>query len=146
MPTGACGIIPSLEDWRIDHLKKHNIDFSRAFAVNFELGDHNDKRALFKSGVLCADKQDKGPVLLAFLEKIRYKPSRIIFIDNKLEYLKSVEEALQETKIEFTGFHYTAVEDRPCIVDEKLAEFQLLHLIQTDRWLTHQEARAMLSN
>lgn len=30
MLVGSFGIIPSLEDWRIEHLKKHQFDFSSA--------------------------------------------------------------------------------------------------------------------
>jgi len=143
MPVGSLGIIPSMEDWRIEHLKKHQFDFSAAFP-HFQETKINvlstGISSLFKKGVLCANKQDKGPVLTAFLEFIRWKPSKVIFIDNRFDYLKSVEIALEETGIEFIGFHYKDVENRPRIVNDSLAKFQLMHLAQTGEWLSDQEA------
>jgi hypothetical protein len=148
MNTGPCGIIPSLEEWRIEHLKKHSIDFSQAFPQFPELIiedlESSGRSALFKSGVLCANKQNKGPVLAAFLDQIGFKPSRVIFIDNRMDYLESVEESLRNKEIDFVGFHYTDVEDRLCLINEKLADYQIEHLIKTDIWLSEKEALEIL--
>lgn len=94
--------------------------------------------------MLCANKQDKGPVFVAFLEAIQWKSRQVIFIDNRLDYLKSVEAALDGTGIEFIGFHYKDVENSPRIVNEHLAKFQLMHLAKTGEWLSDQEASAIL--
>ncbi len=148
MPVGPLGIIPSMEDWRIAHLKKHHFDFSAAFPQLQEMRINvlsTGIPSLFKKGMLCANNQDKGPVFIAFLEAIQWRPSKVIFIDNRLDYLKSVETALEVTGIEFVGFHYKEVENRPHIVNEHIAKFQLLHLAQTGEWLSDQEATASLS-
>lgn len=147
MFTGSLGIIPSMEDWRLEHLKKHHIDFSEAFPQFQEMRIDvlsTGIPSLFKKGMLCANNQDKGPVFVAFLEAIQWRPSKVIFIDNRLDYLKSVENALERTGIEFIGFHYKEVENRPHIVNEQIAKFQLLHLAQTGEWLSDQEAEARI--
>jgi hypothetical protein len=147
MPVGSLGIISSMEDWRIEHLKKHQFDFSGAFPHFQEVKISvlsTGIPSLFKKGMLCANKQDKGPVFTAFLDTIRWKPSQVIFIDNRLDYLKSVEIALEGTGIEFIGFHYKEVENRPRIVNEHLAKFQLMHLAKTGEWLGDQEASTIL--
>ena len=147
MPVGSLGVIPSMEDWRIEHLKKHQFDFSPAFPQFPEIKINvlsTGISSLFKQGMLCANKQDKGPVFTAFLDAIQWKPSQVVFIDNRLDYLKSVEIALEGTGIEFIGFHYRDVENRPRIVNEHLAKFQLMHLAKTGEWLGDQEASAIL--
>lgn len=147
MPIGILGIIPSMEDWRIEHLKKHQFDFSEAFSQFEEIRmdvSSTGIPSLFKKGLLCANKQDKGPVFMTFLEAIQWKPRQVIFIDNRLDYLKSVEAALDGTGIEFIGFHYKDVENRPRIVNEHLAKFQLMHLAKTGEWLSDQEASTIL--
>lgn len=147
MPIGSLGMISSMEDWRIEHLKKHQFDFSSAFSQFQEIKINVSSTGipcLFKKGVLCANKQHKGPVLTAFLEAIQWKPAQIIFIDNRLDYLQSVEKALEGTDIKFIGFYYREVENRPYIVNEELARFQLLHLARTGKWLNDQEAAEVL--
>lgn len=147
MMIGPVGPIVSMEDWRIEHLKRFQMDFSAAFPEFPEIKLNvlsTGIPSLFKKGVLCANKQDKGPVLIAFLDAIRWKPSRVIFIDNRFDYLKSVEVALEGSGIEFLGFHYKEVENRPRFVNEDLAKFQLLHLAQTGEWLSDSQAAAYL--
>lgn len=142
MPIGPCGDIQSMEDWRLSHLRKHQFDFSLAFPEIplLSLQAIDGKISLFKEGLLCANRQNKGPVLNAFLEKLQWKPSKIIFIDNRLDYLESVEEALSGSGIEYVGFYYTEEERRPLILDEALAKFQVDHLIKTGKWLNDLEA------
>lgn len=149
MSVGPLGIIPSLENWRLEHLEKHHFDFSTAFPQFEEIWIHVLRTgipSLFKKGMLCANKQDKGPVFIAFLEAIQWRPSKVIFIDNRFDYLKSVETALEGTGIEFIGFHYKEVENRTLIVNEHIAKFQLLHLAQTGEWLSDQEAETIIGN
>lgn len=144
MHSGPFGVIPAIEDWRAKQLKQHGIDFSPAFPHLKELSipssKQSEKPSVFKHGVLFCNGKEKGPVLSAFLESLNWKPQRIIFIDDRTDYLQTVEEALTETGIEFIGFHYTFLEDNPRPVDEKLAFLQLMHLAKTGAWLSDSEA------
>lgn len=152
MRSGSLEAISSLEDWRIEHLKKHDIDFSLAFPqhpeviVKKNLEAHGGNFPLFKQGVLCTNKEAKGPVLMAFLECIQWVPSKVVLVDNNTAYLKSVEKSLEEAGIHFIGFHYTAVENLPCVINEDLAKFQLTHLAKTGIWLTDDEALNLMGS
>lgn len=147
MRTGTIGVIHSMEDWRLGHLKRHQFDFSQAFPQYQEMQievQGSTPAALFKNGLLCANGQDKGPVLVAFLAKINWKPAKILFLDDRLDYLESVEASLKGTGIEFIGFHYRQAESFPRTVNEDLAKFQLMHLAKTGVWLGDQEASTRL--
>ena len=149
MMTGAYGSVPCMEDWRIAHLKQLGMDFSGAFPQFQKVEIHplrTGPPSLFKEGLLCANRQDKGPVLVAFLKSIDWKPSKILFLDNRYDYLQSVESALQGSGIEFLGFYYTEVEKRPCTIDSELAKFQFEHLAKTGIWLNDVEAMNDLSS
>lgn len=57
MSIGSLGIIPSMGDWRIEHLKKHQFDFSEAFPQFEEIRMNvlsTGVPSLFKKGILCA--------------------------------------------------------------------------------------------
>lgn len=141
MHTGRYGVIPSLEDWRIEQLKKLKLDFSGSFSQFKELKllENIAAKPLFKQGVLCADNLDKGPALSLFLKRVGLKPSKVIFIDDNLKFLQSVEEALKSLRIEFIGFHYTEVANRAVVINEDVAKFQLTHLFKTGEWLRDSE-------
>lgn len=143
MQTGPFGVIPNMENWRIQQLHALGIDFSSAFpnhpytALKTTIKGPNP---LFKQGVLATDNVPKGTVLKTFLDIIRWKPTKVVFIDNSLANLKTVETALGELKIDFIGFHYTAANTYPCQVDLKLAEIQFRHLAEFGEWLRDSEA------
>lgn len=143
MMTGSFGAIPSMEDWRLSQLLKEQIDFSKAFPDNpllFLKAQVGNVNSVFKNGVLCANRQNKGPVLISFLNRLEWKPQKVVFIDNRRDYLESVEKSLEGTGIEFLGFYYTAAEKNPRAVNEKLAKFQMMHLAKFGVWLTDAEA------
>lgn len=154
-PIGACSIVASIEDWRIRHLKKNQFDFSSAFPEfpKLELKIQGDplsrfydlqRFALFKEGVLFCNGNHKGPALSAFLAAIKWKPSKIVFLDDRLDFLQSVEKALQKEGIEFIGLHYTEASSLPCVVNEAVAKFQVSHFYQTGEWLNEQAAEEQL--
>ena len=90
----------------------------------------------------------KGEVLRAFLEYARISPEKVIFVDDREENVKSLEEVCQERGIEFLGFHYTEVENRFfASFDGKRIRYQFDVLEKSGRWLSDQEAasrRALL--
>lgn len=54
----------------------------------------------------------KGKTLLNYLTQINFKPTKIIFIDDKLKYLVDVEKAVTPLGIEFVGLRYNACDAR----------------------------------
>ena len=77
----------------------------------------------------------KGKVLTEFLETNHLCPKRIIFIDDKLSNLQSVEHALSDHNIEFNGLEYTAVIDQKNTkIDPQVIHQQFLTLEQELKW------------
>ena len=146
MRTGSFGIIPNMEDWRIQQLKELGITFTSAFSnyPYFALPPIDGYCPVFKQGVLCADRYSKGKTLLAFLEQVKWKPYRIVFIDNKWSFLKSVEKALKNTGIEFIGFYYKGADSYPQNLDRKVVDFQFQRLLEQGEWLSDKEVQVLL--
>lgn len=145
--TGPFGVISSMENWRIQQLRKLGIDFSSAFPrfplLTFEQYKKNHSLPLFKDGVLFSINTTKGAILTEFLKKIDWVPRRVVFIDDRLEYIQSVDLALQKMGIQFLGLHYIAAESQAIPVDAKLGEFQFRHLAEHGEWLSDVEAKSL---
>jgi len=146
MPTGQYGLILNAEQWRVKQLASLGIYLDWSFPEIDSLildNDPHEKKAvpIFKRGVLATGDYQKGKVLCAFLKKMRWKPSKVIFIDDKMEYIDSVEYELDKENIEHISFHYTAATDRSCHLDQRLADFQFDYLMHHGDWLSDQEAK-----
>jgi hypothetical protein len=75
--------------------------------------------AHYHEGVLyCGGVNPKGRTLETLLKSTSYMPEKIIFVDDQLRYLTSVETVAAELKIPFIGIHYTRL-------DEKVKNFVL---------------------
>ena len=66
----------------------------------------------YKHSILFAGNNDKGEALLCFFRLMNYHPKKVIFIDDKLKYLMSVEKALESHNIEFVGIRYSGCDER----------------------------------
>ncbi len=119
--VGKFGIIPSLEDLRINQLRRlgFNFDNSLPEASNNELyahlldetkGEHSWRRVSFKSGILFSCEFPKDDVLRSYLSFSKIKPKKLVFIDDKLNNLKIVERYCKNNNIEFIGFEYVYAE------------------------------------
>ena len=149
--TGSFGKISSMEDWTVTRLNKHHINFKLSWnninTIEFvNLTPHDKNRyATFKDGISFASGLPKGSVLKAFLNYVKIKPKKIIFIDDKLSNVESIQSYCLEQKIEFSGFHYTAVKDKlQKPLNEKRAQFQFKILEKDHKWLSDQEADQLL--
>lgn len=148
IPTGPRGKIANFEDWGLGRLQKFNIDF-RKFN---NLKDHTFKEIpakhgvpLTKNGVTFTAQASKGALLDAVLKHNKIKPNKVIFIDDKLSHLESVEEVCKNLNISFIGIHYTAViKSDKWTFDEELARVQFQTLEKEHKWLSDQEARDLL--
>ena len=148
MKSGTVGAISSMEDWRYDQLKEKDFDFSISFSPNtyLLLDEYDSDQFLptFKHGVLTSGKYAKGKVLASFLERLEFRPSKIIFIDDNLQCLQSVENEMKKLGIECSAYHYLAVNALPCTFDIDLIKFQCQYLLTHERWLSDEEARSIM--
>jgi len=143
---GPLGLIPSVEVWRIEDLQSHGIDFSASFKdhprlVLTELKSTKVPSPLFQQGILFSKGYTKGQVLKAFLERIDFHPSKILFIDDSHDNLESMEKELQALKIPHRIFHYTGASRFAKPLDKELIQFQVDHLFHNREWLSDVEAK-----
>lgn len=145
--TGAFGKIPSLEDWRINELRKFGIDTSRSFKGTNQIifngtSSKDPKRfPMYKDGVLFTCNIPKGAILKIFLEKISWRPKNIIFVDDKRTHLESVEKYCSDAGIIFDGFLFTEVQNRKeSPLNGKRAALQYEILEKEGKWLSDLQA------
>jgi hypothetical protein len=100
---------------------------------------------MFKKGILFTCNVPKGKVLEAFLKRLKWKPSKIVFTDDKMKHLESVRDFCQRAHIPFQGFQYTAVEQMPKMpINKKRADLQFKTLAEQEKWLSDVEADQVL--
>lgn len=103
-----------IEDRRHAELSRVGIDFSLSFPDVAEIvfTDFNapvlGSYPLFKNGILLTNDNDKGEVLVRFLKILAWKPTLIVFVDDRIEHLLAVARALQlyYPEITFIGLHF----------------------------------------
>lgn len=100
----------------MEQLTKNNLNFpNNPYAHMFPSPEHSFNLPhphMYKNNVLFCGLNDKGAVLLAYLDHINYKPDLIIFIDDKAKNISSVESAVQQRKIKFVGLRYAGCDQR----------------------------------
>lgn len=151
--TGKWGLIDSMEDWRINELSRNGYNFAKSWGeVGPKIFDGLSKSgkglsakitslATFKNGVVFSSGVNKGEALKAFLVYAKFMPKKIIFIDDKLKYLESVEKLASELKLPFVGVEYTAVADTVIEpLNKTRAYFQFAVLEKEHKWLSDAEA------
>ena len=144
---GCIGQISSHEDLRLAKLMKHGIDFSQSAPSpdKFVLTEVISQSSfpVYKNGILFVEKESKGIALDAFLQRIKWTPSKVFFVDDKIDYLKSVQSTVAERGLPFLGFHYTASFNDLSTLDESVVEQQFRHLIEYEEWLSEEEIQKL---
>lgn len=142
--TGKFGNIEKLEDWRIKQLQDLGFDFASLTPIKEELFANELEEQggvpMLKSGVVLTAQIDKAKTLEYILHHNNYYPETIIFIDDQLQNIESLEKLSSKLQIKFHGFHYTAVSNMPIPEINKQTEklrFQILE--REHKWLSHQE-------
>lgn len=143
------GEMESFANFRINQLMEMGFDFSNTFPriefLKFTKSDDKEFHPIFKSGILFASKHPKGEVLKQFLEALHLSPKKVVFVDDRMEYLQSVEKTMSEKGIEFIGLYYTAAEKLSGELDKKLGEFQFRYLAEQGEWLGDEDAKVYLA-
>jgi hypothetical protein len=138
MRTGRWHDVVSMEQWRFHQLKAFDLDFSAALAGNPEVvlmnGGNGCSTVTFSNGIIASGDVPKGIALSAFLDVFSWHPQHVIFVDDRLDALESVEQAMAEKGISFKGYHYMAAFQLDETIDEDKAWLQILHFIQTGCW------------
>ncbi|MES2608188.1 MAG: DUF2608 domain-containing protein [Pseudomonadota bacterium] len=145
---GPLGPISSQEELRLAHLRQLGIDFSSAFPAHKNIYSMKVSGLfpVFYQGILFTIPDKKGESLMIFLNKIKFQPRKIIFIDDRIENIRSVAAECIKNKIEFVGLHYIAAASLSEQADEKVARYQYDYLIKNKRWLSDAEAKLQIEN
>lgn len=129
--AGSFGNVESIPQWRYEGLFSLNFDFSSTFSAHSPLvlttlDSYKNYHPAFFRGILFANLEDdsKGATLLAFLDQINFKPIKVIMVDDNLQQLQSVDNALNKRGVPFTGLHYLGAESflSPPIAEEPFCQ------------------------
>ncbi len=141
-------IIPSLPRWRYEKLKEAGIDFSKGFGdkeIAFEhLTSPAHRHPIFYKGILLTDAFTKGQVLGTFLDRINWKPDKIIFFDDTLKHLESVQAEMKKRKLPFEGFLYKGGNYLAKPINQKVLDIQLQHLKEHNEYISDKEVQKNL--
>ena len=143
--TEKFGSIVDPMEWRLSQLEEKGITFIYP--------PHNkrvlwQKEAGFEKGIVFSGKQSKGEALDYFLKNVvKWKPKKIIFVDDNTDYLKSVSYMCEENSIEFIGFQYLAeVFNQDKEINPEIAKTQIKILDEKQIWLQDNEVANYLKN
>lgn len=111
-------------------LLQEGIDFSKT-TLNAELSSLPLLfPELYHEGIVYAtNTREKDELILEILEKTGYRPANVVFVDDKIDSLKSVEKALDAMSIPFVGYAYSKTSKDHADFDPFVANIQLDWLI-----------------
>jgi len=126
---------PLLAELTIAQLAQLKINFP--YAVHKKDIFHFPKmnNSLFYHGILfCGDGIDKGELLVEFLKEMDKMPHRVVFIDDKMHHVLSIEKALAKLNIDYVGIRYSGSDERFKNLDRRIADvqFDLFNKILSD--------------
>ena len=115
---------PCLAHTTIKQLASIGIDLNLTSPTNASFFLTNLPQVEFRDGILFTDGPSKGSAFKAFLRQLRYRPKKVIFIDDKLHYVEDLN-FLEKEGIAYLGFHYVNENQYGESYDAKVAATQL---------------------
>lgn len=149
--AGAFGVIPCMRTSRFESLLKLGINFSKAFQQEEIVFDKlkpcgSDYPMLYKGILFANENNSKGSVLGALLNHISWRPSKVVFFDDREGHLKSVEQEMEKRGIAFQGYWYSGAQKLPHpTFDGEVGRFQLSHLLEHDEYMLYKHAAEALA-
>ena len=147
MMTGSLRrtLIPSLPQWRWEKLHEVGIDFTPSFDQEkiwlTNLTSKANRHPVYYKGILLTDDFSKEVVLGEFLGVMGLKPNKVIFFDDRPNYVKSVQDEMKKQGIAFQGYIYKAIDTLPKKFDQKVLDYQLQYLKEHDEFISDKQAR-----
>lgn len=133
-----------LKDTTISQLNSVDIDFNKGFGKHkfFTLTPPINS-AKFYHGIAFSDDNDKGSCLLDIIEKENLKFNKIVFIDDKIKNVKSIDKAAKEKGIEYVGIRYSHLDSEAGNLDTEVASIQQEFL---EKIISDEEARVIANH
>lgn len=134
-----------IQKLRYEKLLEVDIDFSSSFEeqeiIFDDLTSSSGRNPMFYKGILFTDEFTKGQTLGKFLDVMKLKPKKVIFIDDNEDYISSVRDELAKRGIEFQGYHYRAADNLNQEIDPKIIDYQLEYLKKHNEIISDEKAR-----
>lgn len=105
---------PSSFDFSFKQMKGLGILFDNFTLPTYNFDCSGWTHCNFYNGIVSVGKTSKGKALLSFADLAGYKPSKIVFIDDVKENIKSVEDAAKKLGVPYVGLLYTRYSDDHC--------------------------------
>lgn len=149
--NGPYGVLKDVGLQRLEQMRDLGLALNPLHLINTKehaFTDVNPKRPAtpptYRDGVMFTCYVPKGEALKAFLTWADHKPKRVIFLDDRVSHLKSVQAACADLGIDFVGYHVTLCYDPPQKTNKDLANFQFSYLYAHKQWLSDQEATKLM--
>lgn len=145
LEVGKYGVINSMEDWRYKDFRSLSIDLSCRAFESYEstyLQSNLDRvRPLYTDNIIYTDRGDKGMVLQNWLNHFKFKPSKILVIDDLLSNHISISNSCKKYGIEYKGIVYTGAQLLPVKISKTEALKQITILIEKKEWVCDEEIK-----
>jgi FMN phosphatase YigB (HAD superfamily) len=96
----------------LEQLSSIGVDFSKTSITPYDISFALKHPAVLCKGVMFCASNSKGDGLKALLNTMAIPPKKIVFVDDKEKYLRSVMQAAIELGIEFVGIHYAHLAEK----------------------------------
>lgn len=134
MDTGRFGVIDSMEEWRYNELLSFNIRFSH-------LENMPNHMPNYYKGIFMTGAKKKSDILADYLPIL--KPRKIVFIDDRMDYLQDVANFCKIHQIQLTAIYYRQIEKIPGDIAPEITKFQMDYLVKNKIWLEDEAAEKL---
>ena len=124
---GMTARTPATADATLEQLKSIDVNFEES-SIHKEGAVHINNPSLrgsvlFQDGVLfVGEKNSKGEALMMLLGDLSFQPQNVVFVDDRLRHLISVEKELHQRNIPYVGFRYGGADRKVRAFDEFTSE------------------------
>jgi hypothetical protein len=127
----------------LDQLASLHVDFTNSAP---RLPSARLEHADYTNGVLfLAHPSNKGDALVEYIRASKIQPTRILFVDDKVNNVESVEKALNETEFEHASFRYGAADERVAAFNPLILQTEWREFLRTGRFISDEEATYLLT-
>lgn len=102
--------------------------------------DTDNSNHSFAFGLIFTNKKPVGLGILSFLDRLAYKPEKIIMVDNSRDNLEDAEAALASIDIKFEGLRYGRADINKTNFDPILGNIQFIAFVKTGQIIYDEEA------
>lgn len=110
-------------------LKEAGLRLTKSPIFDRELSFNFNKPAVLNHGIMFCNNVNKGTVLINVLRTCDFKPTTIVYVDDKLSHLLEVQKECLDNNIHFIGLRYGKLDEFVSRFDPLRAEQQLAELL-----------------